>query len=102
MINKLLYRGVVADDETIKLPFTTQDPGKREWIRRSWHTVQVIKGAHHCARAGINSGFEGREVNLAQRLLRHVRGVVIASPFRGAIRHPMFGAGENLSGRAVI
>src|SRR5213078_4211260 len=84
------------------LPFTTQHGCQRKWICRSRDAVKIVEGAHERANARIDRGLKRRKVNLAQRLFRHVRCVVVATPFRGSISHPVFCAGQNLSWGAVI
>ena len=67
-----------------------------------WHAVEIVKSAHHRANAGINCGFERREVNLAQRLFRHVGGVVVTATLSRAIRYPVLGASQDSARGTVI
>src|SRR6185436_1427780 len=92
MINQLFNRRVVTHNEAIKLPFTTQHFSKGERIRRCRNTVEIIERTHQRSNTSINRRMKGWKVDLAQRLLRHVGRVVVATSLCCSIGDPVLSA----------
>ena len=64
-------------------------------VRRRRNGVDAFECGHQRRDARVDRRLEWRQVDLAQRALRHLRAVVVAPRLRRAVRGVVFGAGEN-------
>ena len=90
VIDQLHHGGVVADDEAVEAPLAAQHLRQKEWIRACRHAIEGVEGAHHGGRAGLDCSMVGRQIDLAERDLRHVGGVVLAAGLSGAVSGKVF------------
>ena len=72
------------------------------WFAQPGHAVDRVERAHRGVRTGVDRRLERRQVEVAQRGLGHVGGVVLAAALRGAVGGEVLGARGNLvRGRVV-
>src|SRR6266545_4265028 len=67
VFDEFLNSRVVADDETIELPFASQYSGQRERIGGSRHTVEIVERTHESADSSIHRSLKWWKVDFAQR-----------------------------------
>ena len=85
VIHELGDRAPIGDHEAVEAPLLAQNLGEGKRIGGGGNAVDGVEGAHHRGRAGFDRGMVGREVDLAQRDLAHVGGVVVAAGDGGAV-----------------
>ena len=88
--------GVVALDEAVEAPLVLEDVGLGVGVRAPRDAVDRVERAHHRVRACVDRGLERREVEVAQRRLGHVRGVVVAAALGLAVADEVLDAGDDL------
>ena len=93
VILQLGDRAPVRNHEAVEAPLLAQNLRQGEWIGGGGHAVDGIERAHHGGNAGLDRSMIGRQVNLAQRLLAHIGGVVVAARNGCTIRGKMLHAG---------
>ena len=79
----------VADDHSIELPFVAQDVGEQMPVRVRRDARYLIERRHQRRGIRANCGVKRRQVDVAQRPLRHLGDVVIASTLGGPVRREM-------------
>jgi len=89
---------VIADNEAFEFPFVAQDFGEGELVTAGGDAVQIIERAHDGERAGVQPGFELRQIKVSQGKGRDFGGVVIAPAFSGTVTDIMFHAGNHAVG----
>ena len=92
----------IADGHTLKPPLAAQNCGQQEGIAGTGNAADVIKGRHHCERAGFHCRLIRRQVIFPEPLLREFDAVVIAAALRAAVSGKMFHTGRNRIGRGRI
>ena len=85
VLDELVDRVVVAYYKSAEFPLVPQHTRQGEGVRRGGDLIKRVESAHQRGSARIHGRLEGRQVNLAQRALRHVHGVIVASAFRGPV-----------------
>ena len=95
-------RGPIAHHETGKLPFATEQRGHEPAVGGARNAGDLVERRHDAAGAGVHPGTVGREIDLPQRPVRHVHGVVIAPAFGIAIAAEMFHGREHRVGRPEV
>ena len=98
---ELVDGGVVALDEAVEAPLLLEDLGLGLGVGAARHPVEGVERAHGGVGAGVDRGLERRQVEVAQPLLGHVRGVVVAAAFGLPVGREVLDAGDHLVGCAV-
>ena len=85
MCHELGNRSPVAVNNPLEAPLRAQNLSQGKRVCGSRYCIQGIERAHQCCGARIDCGMEGRQIKLAQRVLRKLYAVVIASAFRSTV-----------------
>ncbi len=94
--------GPIALDEAVEAPLVLEDVGQQVVVPAGRLAVQGVERAHERVGSGVERRFEGREVQVAEPLLRHVCGVVVAPALGLAVGGEVLRAGHELVPRAVV
>ncbi len=102
MVDQLAHRAKIAHHKAVEIPLVTQDLRQRERIGRGRNAVERVERAHHGRRSRVDGRPIGRQVNLAQRQLGHIDGIVFATRVGRPIGREMFHARGDRVGPAQI
>ena len=72
------------------------------WFAQPGHAVDRVERAHRGVRTRVDRGLERRQVEVAQRGLGHVGGVVLAAALRGTVGGEVLDTGGHLVRRRVV
>ena len=95
MLNELFNGAVVRDGDALKAPLVTQNVFQQPRIGGRRRAVEGVQRHHHRAAAGIQPRFVRWHVVVEQPLRAHIHGVVLFTPFHGAIGREVFDAGHH-------
>ena len=94
--------GVVGLDEAVEAPLLLEDLGLGVVVRAAGDAVDRVERAHRGVRTRVHRGLERRQVEVAQRGLGHVGGVVLAAALGRAVGREVLHAGGDLVRRRVV
>ena len=95
-VDEFLDRLVVAHHRATESPLLAQDRAQQVRVRAGRHPIERVERAHHGRRTRIHGRLVGRQVVVAQLLLRHVDRVVLTASHGRAV------PGEVLHGRGHL
>ena len=96
MGNKLIDSRIIRHYKTVEPPLITKHILIKEFTGSARHTGNLIEGSHESSHTRIFGSLERREINIAQRALRHISRIIITTSFSSTICTEVFGASQHL------
>ncbi len=97
-----LVAGVVGDDEALETPLAAQQVGHQPVVAGRRNPRDLVERGHRRQGAGVERRLVRRQIDFAQRALRHVDRVVVEARLGGAIGREMLDAGEQMLVRLEV
>ena len=85
VVEKLGDGAPVGDDEAVKAPLVAQDIGEGVVVGGGGDAVDGVEAGHESGGTGIDGGFVGWQPGLAELVVAHVGGVVVAAGDGGTV-----------------
>ncbi len=82
----------VADDDAVEAPLALEHVAQQVAVRVHRHAVDVVERGHHAEHAGLHRGPERPQVQVAQGVLAHRHGVVVAASRGQPVADEVLGA----------
>ena len=103
MVGHLIDGVIVRYHESLESQFITKHIRKQPLVSAGRDPLKIIERRHYTQCSGIDGGFVGRQVAVAEHHLRHVHRIVIPSGLRSAVSGKMLHARKyGIAGRKVV
>ena len=97
-----LVAGVVGDDEALETPLAAQQVGHQPVVSGRRNPRDFVERGHRREGARVEARLVRRQIDFAQRALRHVDGIVVEPRLGGAVGREMLDAGEHVLVRLEV